>query len=175
MVRNTLSKKQQSHHKQERMLIMKRSISLFLAMSLMFSLFAIANGRSLNEEDSLILAVEYYPDGSYSITRLISETASRATITKSKVFDFYSASSVLLWQVKLTATFTYNGSTASCTNATPSYTVYNTAWKVKKATASYSGNTATGSFTVKRYNLGIPVETINKTLTLTCSPSGVVT
>ena len=34
---------------------------------------------------------------------------------------------------------------------------------------------ATGEFTVKRYNLGIPVETVNKTLTLTCSPSGTVT
>ncbi len=34
---------------------------------------------------------------------------------------------------------------------------------------------ATGSFTFKYYVLGIPVKTVNKTLTLTCDKNGNIT
>lgn len=161
---------------------MKRSISIILSLILFLSFTVIANGQT-NTETNLVVKMEYYSDGSYGITRLITDAicpadkvmSFRSTITKSKVYDHYSANNVLLWEVKLTASFTYNGSTASCTNATPSYTMYATTWSVTKSNATYSGNTATGNFTVKRYNMFIPVETVNKTLTLTCSPSGVVT
>lgn len=53
------------------------------------------------------------------------------------------------------------------------YYIY-TKWKITSATASKSGNKATGDVTAKRYVLGIPVETVEKTITLTCSASGVI-
>ena len=126
---------------------------------------------------STVHSTEYYADGSYCVTiiTVYPEKAPGSSVTTSKSSSYYNASNVLQWTVTLTAAFTYNGSTANCTNASPSSVVYNTVWKVTKAKATYSGNTATGNFTIKRYNLLIPVETINKTLTLTCSPSGVVT
>ena len=118
--------------------------------------------------------IEYFPDGSYGITEIVeySDKAVTGTKTSSKNYKYYNSSNELLWKVTLTATFTYNGSTSSCTSASPGHTVYNSNWKVKTATASYSGNTATGNYTVKRYALLVPVETVNKTLTLKCDKNG---
>jgi len=166
--------RKQTHKERESK--MKRLLSVLLSLLIISSLFSFASAQTV-ENAYTSSTTEYYPDGSYGITTItvMPSKAFGASVTSSKSYHHYSASNVLLWTVKLTATFTYNGSTASCTNATPSYTVYSSVWKVKKAQASYSGNTATGEFTVKRYNLGIPVETVNKTLTLTCSPSGTVT
>lgn len=120
-------------------------------------------------------AIEYFSDGSYAITRIEDiEITSKGTVTKSKTYSYYDSSNVLQWTVILEATFSYNGSSATCTSATTGYSVSNSAWKVTKANASRSGNTATGDFTVKKYVLLVPVQTVNKTLTLTCSASGVV-
>ena len=154
---------------------MKRFLCLFLIIIIVSFSFASVcgaiNGEVISE------SVEYYPDGSYGITETI-EYSAKATYgskTASKNYKHYNASNELVWMVKLTASFTYNGSTSSCTSATPSYTEYVSTWKVKTATASHSGNTATGNYTAKRYTLLIPVETVNKTLTLKCDKNGNVT
>ncbi len=159
---------------------MKKVLSIILTLLLMISLCLFAFAETTDHIVSS--TVDVYSDGSYGVTTItesvavstVSTNAPRATKPGSISYSHYDASNVLLWKVTLNATFTYNGTTATCTSATPSYTVYGSAWKVTKSTASHSGNTATGSFTAKRYTLGIPVETVNKTLTLTCSPSGVL-
>ena len=159
----------------ERKKAMKQITSALLSILLIISLVSFTNAKTIENHE--VYTTEYYDDGSYGITTItiVSSKAFNSTKTASKSYNHYSASNVLLWTITLTATFTYNGSTASCTNATPSYTMYATTWSVTKSNATYSGNTATGNFTVKRYNMFIPVETVNKTLTLTCSPSGVIT
>ena len=45
---------------------------------------------------------------------------------------------------------------------------------ITSATASKSGNTATADVTAKRYTLGIPLETLNRTITMTCSANGTI-
>lgn len=160
---------------------MKKVFAIILSMLMMFSLCSFAFAK---RDDTIVnSSVEVYADGSYGITTIKeyvvdmpdSAKVSNAAKSGSTSYSYYTSSNVLLWKVTLNATFTYNGTTATCTSATPSYTVYNSSWKVTKSTASHSGNTATGSFTAKRYTLGIPVETVNKTLTLTCSPNGTIT
>lgn len=159
---------------------MKKALSIILSILFIISLGSFAYAET---GDSIVCSfVDVYSDGSFGVTTITeniavstaSAKAFNATKSGSISYSFYGASNVLLWKVTLAATFSYNGSTATCTSATPSYTVYNSSWKVTKSTASRSGNTATGIFTAKRYTLGIPVETVNKTLTLTCSPSGVL-
>lgn len=120
--------------------------------------------------------IEYFSDGSYIITELSEyNSLDKSSISRSKTSTYYDNNNTSVWFVRLTATFSYNGTTATCTSSSTSYTIYDTAWQVTNAVASRSGNTATGDFTVKKYFLGIPIKTVNRTLTLTCSPSGVVT
>lgn len=125
---------------------------------------------------------EVYSDGCYAIIQL-SETAQSssnatmaATQTKSgtKGYKFYNANNVLLWDVSITGTFSYSGSTSTCTSVTKSTSIIDGNWKVTAESCSKSSNKALGSFTVKRYTLLIPVQTENVSLTLTCSASGVL-
>lgn len=120
--------------------------------------------------------IEYFEDGSYIVTWIsFSQLSTKAnSITRQKTSDYYNSSNVLEWSVTLTASFSYTGTYATCTTASVSHTIYDSAWRVTSETASKSGNTATGDFTIKHYFLGIPTKTVNKTLTMTCSPSGVV-
>lgn len=92
--------------------------------------------------------------------------------TVSKIYTLKTSSDKSLVSFKLTGTFTYNGSTSSCTSATYSTTIYDDTWKFTSKSASKSGNTATGKFTAKKYLLIIPIQTVTKTITLTCDKNG---
>ncbi len=150
------------------MKIITKSMSVLTVLSiLLFTLipsFAVSNTRT----------IEYFEDGAYIVTEITENKITRATNTKSgsKTSKYYNSKNVLEWTVILNATFTYNGSTATCTSANNSYSIVNTAWKVTDAKSSRSGNTATGNFTVKRYALGIVTKTENRTLKLSCSANG---
>ena len=59
----------------------------------------------------------FYDDGSYMVTRITEEpnaitTRSSSTTTKSKISSYYSNNNVELWYVKVTGTFTYNGTSS---------------------------------------------------------------
>jgi len=160
----------------------KKTTSLLLALVLvlMFALpsFAVSADPAASATLGQVVHTEYYSDGSYSeivITEgLSSSETTRGTQTKSgtKGSTFYNANGVQLWRVEITGTFTYDGSTATCTNVTKATFIYDSAWKVTAESCSKSGNKAMGSFTVKRYTLLVPVQTENVSLTLTCSASG---
>ncbi|MBQ7597503.1 MAG: hypothetical protein IJU56_02875 [Clostridia bacterium] len=93
-------------------------------------------------------------------------------MTESKHYSYYDNNSNLDWRASITATFSYNGTSASCTDVSKSTTIYDSAWKCTSSSCSKSGATATGNFTFKRYVLLVPVQTVNKTLTLTCDANG---
>ena len=154
---------------------MKKIISIFSAITMLLVILlpTIAFANEKNTTDNYI---EYLEDGSYIVTEIETSTISTfstSTTSKTKTATYYNDSNEKLWVISLAATFSYTGSSATCTKATTSYSLYDSYWKVTKGTASRSGRTATGDFTVKKYVLGVPVKTINKTLTLTCSNTGV--
>ena len=154
---------------------MKRILAIFLAviMILTFPTISYASDFSDNETNSYI---EYYSDGSYSITTIETSTIrvlANSTVAKNKTFTYYSSKNEKEWEITVTGTFNYTGSSATCTNSTVSYKIYDTHWKVVSAQASKSGRVATGEFTLKRYTLGVPIKTVNETLTITCSNTGV--
>lgn len=122
--------------------------------------------------------IEYFEDGSYGITTYEIQVASvltKGTVSKIKSYTYYDSNDVKQWKVSITGSFSYTGSSATCTSSSTTYTIYDAKWKVTKSQASKSGRTATGEFTVKKYLLGIPTQTVNKTLTLSCSNSGNIT
>ena len=153
---------------------MKKIISFFILFSFLLgvcSLFCSAGNETIND-------IEYFEDGSYAITSIIinhSFLSTSNSITRTKKYEFYDNTNQLCWAAFLTASFTYNGTTSSCTIVSKSTTIYNSSWRCTASSCNKSGATATGNYTFKRYVTLIPVQTVNKTLTLTCDKNGNIT
>lgn len=119
-------------------------------------------------------SIIYYSDGSYLISELVTSpvSVSRLTnmVTGSRVVTYYNADHDPLWDMTLTGTFSYNGSTAKAEEATYSYNIYSSAWSFKSANAYCTGNKAiVESVFVKAFFI-----TRDAIVTLTCSPTGVL-
>lgn len=151
--------------------MMKKFISLVCVVFILFSVctcYAFAT-------DETITDIEYYDDGSYTVTMVMhtySLLATSNTVTRTTECKHYDSNNNLDWKAAITATFTYNGTTASCTSVSKSHTIYDSSWKLTSSNTSKTGATATGNFTFKHYVLSIPNKTVNKTLTLTCDKNG---
>lgn len=146
---------------------MKKLISLFLALMIV-SLVTVSGFASTNETERI-----YYEDGSFlSIT--IQEMDSRATGSKSggKTYTYSNNSGEVLWKAVLVGTFTYNGSTAICTNSSCEVTVYDSEWYEVFKTVGKSGASATCELTMGKKILGITVSKKNVSMSLTCDANG---
>lgn len=154
---------------------MKKIISIFLTLIIIFysmSINLFASAFSVSENIVII-----FENGDYITETITKESVlNRATntITGQKTSNYRNSNNKLLWSATLKGTFTYTGSRATCTASSITYTVYDDNWKITSAVASKSGNTAKGDVTAKRYVLGIPTKTVERTITLTCSSSGVL-
>ena len=122
--------------------------------------------------------IEYLDDGSYFETVITTEsnsgmtTLSSKSVTKTKTSYYKNSNGTILWYVKVTGTFTYGNGSSKCTSSSVTAESKSGAWKITSKSASKSGNKATAKATAKRYYGGSVAETKNKTVTLTCSPSG---
>ena len=118
-------------------------------------------------------SIMYLDDGSY-ITITIDETGSRASGTKSgrKTYTYTASNGDICWESTLTGTFTYTGTTATCTASNCSVTVYESNWYTVSKSASKSGNTATATFTMGRKVLGITIAKDTYEITLSCDKDG---
>lgn len=118
--------------------------------------------------------ITYLADGSYYKTSLIDTTDHIRCSTKTgvKITGYYNSNGKLLWQVSVTGTFNYNGSSSTCTKATVSAKSFVSNWKISNQSSSKSGNKATGTATAKAYYNGTLINTVKKSVILTCSSSG---
>lgn len=154
---------------------MKKILSAILVISLILSTQTVfANAESEFTE------VEYLPDGSCYVTVIedvpasgIQLFAAAKTETKSKTTYYKNAAGDVMWWVKVTGTFTYGNGTSKCTSAKGSAAALGSAWKVSNISDSKSGNSASAKATGKQYFDGSVSQTITKTVTLKCSPTGV--
>ncbi len=125
----------------------------------------------INLTNTYIKANEYY----YEETIEVIETSNaRATSTKTgkKTGSYKTSSGKVLWSVSVTGTFTYNGSTSSCTKASVSTINNSENWKLSDVTSSKSGNTAVASVKAKCYLNGDLISSTSKTVKLTCDKNG---
>lgn len=152
---------------------MKKFSSIFLAIVLFFSALP-AYGA---EADSV--TVEYLENGYYIVTVIEDipsntiQPMSMKTETKSKTAYVKNDAGKTLWYVRVTGTFTYGNGTARCTSAIPSAASQDSAWKVSDITGGKFAATAYASATGKQYLDGSVINSISKTVSLTCSPTGV--
>ncbi len=126
--------------------------------------FAIETSRNIEET---------FNDGSYFETEL-EVIESKTTNTKSgkKTASFKDSSGKTMWSITVEGTFKYTGTSATCTKSFGNSISYVSYWKLEKATATKSGNTASAKTTGRRYSAFICVETIPKTVTLSCDKNG---
>ena len=151
---------------------MKRIIAFILTVLVLTGCFSCAVFATHEK----VITVEFFEDGSYGVICVSNQLFLRAgSVSRTKSYSFYDNDHNLGWKASITASFNYNGTTASCTNVSKSTTIYDNAWECTASSCNKSGATATGNFTFKRYVTLIPVQTINKTLTLTCDPNGNIT
>lgn len=120
-----------------------------------------------------VRVVKAFEDGSrlYEEKPAVIQTV-RGGVTSQKAYHHINSSGNRLWSATVVGSFTYNGSTSSCTSASCSTTIYNGNWSEQSCSAYPSGNTATGNVTMIRKVLFIVLETVPVTITLTCDKNG---
>ena len=149
---------------------MKRCISLFLLAVLLFATFSVNCFASEITEEYV---VERFEDGSYMTERVVS-SQTRASGTKSGSKDkvYYNGNGVAEWKVTVSGTFTYTGSSATCTSANCSVSIYNSDWYTISKSATKSGNTATAYATMGEKLLGVKVDEVSTSVSLKCDNNG---
>lgn len=121
---------------------------------------------------------EYLEDGSYftSITYDLPEQILPANTSKvktgSRVTTYYSSTHKKLWSITVHGKFTYNGTSAKCTECTASKEVFNNNWKVTITSKNKSGNCASTTGKGTLYTNGTISKTVSKTVSLRCKPNG---
>ena len=162
---------------------MKRLVAVFLTLIIFAGAFACPvyaeNSETALQTNEIIISqsVEYFDDGSYAVTTISQpEIALAASGTKVgyKSVDYFNSDDVKQWTATIHSKFTYTGTAATAYSQYTSYTIYNSAWKLKAESSSASGSKATGNFTFKYYLLGVPVKTQDVSVTISCSPTGVL-
>lgn len=153
---------------------LQKLVVLVLALCLSIGVLAVPAVAADGETETRITR---FADGSYVITTIEYDRpqggaalyAAQSITSGTKTDEYYNSSDELAWEFRVHGTFTYNGSTAEATAADYSYEIYDSNYSFVKASASYSGATATATGSFKK--LLIPNSV---TLTLTCSPKGVL-
>ena len=148
----------------------KKAISFLLAAVLVvcFSVTAFAaddNGRVVSR------TVEQYANGAYAVITVYDDTIARAgTKTGHKDFKYYVSGS-LAWTFTVHGSFSYNGSSATCTAASYTCNINKSEWYRVKGEAYPSGSAAIAKGMMQKKSTG---KRVYPTVTLTCTPNGVL-
>jgi len=128
-------------------------------------------------------SIEYFEDGTICETIIEENTSSpvggvltRSAPTKSgtKTVIYKNSSGATLWSVKVSASFTYNGTSSSCTSVSCTAASSNTNWRISSKSSNRSGNTGTVSAAAKLYSGSTVKQTVTRRVSLSCSKNGVL-
>lgn len=154
---------------------MKRNFitSLIVSLVMLIGCCAIPMSASASEEPTTIVSTEYFEDGSYIVTTLtLPNNKARSTKPASKTSTARNSSGTALWSYTLSATFTYDGNDSKCTSVSDSYTIYDSNWYKHSSSCGKDGNYAFGTIVMKKKTLGVVVDTVTKSLNLSCDKYG---
>ena len=156
----------------------RRVLPLLSALLSLFIVFSCISIFSFCSEDEKYVTVSStiveYSDGSWDqIVVTQSEPGrNRSTITGHVTTTRYSSTDELVWRVKLTGTFTYNGVVSSCTDAYTTVTFYQSGWSVSSEQTEHHANVASNSVVLVKKILGITLLEMYVNQTLTCDKDG---
>lgn len=155
---------------------MKKIINCILFLSIMFT--GITNCFAFDEsatqtKNSYIENV--FDDGSY-IEVIIEEYTHlerTSTVSGAKTKNYKDSNGKIVWSLKVEGKFSYTGKSATCTSASAITNTTTSYWKFSNKSATKSSATAKASVTAKKYTVaGVCLNTINSSVSLTCSASG---
>lgn len=161
--------------------MVKKITSILLSLILLTGLSLTSFASNYDENQEAIQTIEYFEDGSSLEIILRAEPV----LTRSNSFNAYGTKTLtfrdndgnVIWEVNFKATFNVNqGVSAICTAAsfeTPR--IYDSNWKYITNTTSKNGNKASGTITMRKYFMGLPVRTETPTTTITCDIYGKLT
>lgn len=152
---------------------MKRiSILIVVVFILCFTVLSpiSANASEVKANNPRII---YFDDGSYAVIEIFTlDTRATSTRVGYKTYTYYQADGQVEWIAKLTATFEYDKTTASCVSAYCDITIEDSSWQIGTNNVTRSGATATANVTMLQKFLGITINTESTVISLTCDPNG---
>lgn len=149
---------------------MKRFITAFLLALFLVTLFsptAVFAAAPTSAQEII-----YLEDGYITVTLECTETRAANSKTGSKTFTYYGSNNSEQWKAVLRGTFTYTGTSATCTAASCDVTITNTNWYVVSKDPYKSGNSAVCDLTMGRKFLGITITKESVSMQLTCDANG---
>jgi len=162
---------------------MKRVLVLVLAIMTVVTLIPFSVAAESSKLQYPNAEITYLRDGSYLVTVILEDDtmqpmAAATTKVLKKATAYYNSSNVIMCSLTLEATFSINiGSSVSCTSVTYETRSFDSAWSVENVTTSKNNSStsqasgsASGKF-IKRW-LGIKINTVNFTTTITCDKNG---
>lgn len=136
---------------------MKKMISIIMSITFLFSCF-VANTYAYEEQIIYQSIEQSFDDGSY-IETIIEQSAplTRAkSLSGSKTKNYKDKNGNIIWYLKVNGKFSYNGTSATCTESKIEAKSSDFNWKISNKKATRSGATAKASCTAKKYTaLGI--------------------
>ena len=142
---------------------------LLLGLTLVLMLILPTNINALEENYN----TTYYENGYYyEISISVTNSVARSAKEGSKTIYCKNLAGKTMWSLTVKGTFTYNGSTSSCTSASASTSITDATWKITNKSSSKSGNTAKATATAICYLNGNPINSQTKTVTLKCNANG---
>lgn len=151
---------------------MKKTLAFTLLLTLICcSVFCFSTGATTITETS----TELLENGDYIETIITYYDTNTRVATKSgsKTNNYTNSSGEILWSVTVYGTFTYNGTTSSCTSSSHSATAYADGWSIKSSSSSKSGYCATANATATLKKL-LASQDYSMTVNLYCSPYGIL-
>ncbi len=152
---------------------MKKASIILLSIILFFSQFQLTAQAQVPTSYSTS-----YQSGDYTIveTTTVYQNSSNARATKSvtanRTARVVNYAGTTVASFTLTATFTYNGKSATCTSTSCSKYVSSSAWGFTTASAGKSGAAAVGYYTVVHYVNGKQESSTSGSVTLKCDKNG---
>ncbi|MBQ2825253.1 MAG: hypothetical protein IJF19_03160 [Clostridia bacterium] len=151
---------------------MKKVFALVLTLTILCcTVFCFPAGAS----EVTKVTIEKLDNGDYIETIITYyETDDRAaTKSGSKTNSYKNSNDETLWSVTVYGTFTYNGTTSSCTSVSHSASAYADGWSIKNSSSSKSGYCATATATATQKKL-LSSKDYSMTVNLYCSPYGIL-
>lgn len=149
--------------------MLKKTISILLCLILVISLPA-----------PTVCAVEgttevvYLEDGSYITTTIQSySTYSTYEMTAKKTQTYTLQNGVVCWDIVLTGTFVYDGTTCECTASNVNIIVYEDGWATYSRRSGRDDNYCFSNVVMRYTNIaGIVATSVPCNMTLTCDVNG---
>lgn len=149
---------------------MKKAISLITVLVLVLGLLPYSANATANTKTEDIIRLD---NGYYLVVEIVS-VENRATSIKSgsKVYTCKDSNGAEQWRATLSGTFTYTGTSATCTSSGCTTSVSNSSWYEVSKSAGKSGSSATAEVTMGEKFLGITINKETVSMKLTCSVTG---